>query len=314
VNRWAGIEGGHAAAAAPRLDLPGVRARPVPRLRRTERLAVGSVDGGAHVLQRRGRDLLVGSSLLMLPMVGVYLLLAFVAYGEFDRFESLVGDRGYLGVQKGLSLLAIVVESLTAHVVGAYVALYLVRYQMGGEPRMGQVLKVVATRSHTLVATWLLVRGVPLLPIGLIHLNSTNESMVGLTLLFSPLVALVIAWTLFVSPVVMCEGLQVGAIRRARRLASTRSGQVYGFVWASTFMAGVLFVCIAALPDLAESTGLVTFGPYGWLIQGLAVPMALIVVMPFSAAITAQLYLQTRVQAEGLDIVLAADRAFGAHR
>jgi len=286
----------------------------VPRLRRTQHLIVGSVDGGAHVLQRRGRDLLLGSSLLMLPMVALYIVLAFVAYGEFDRFESLVGDHGYLGVQKGLGLVAIVVESLTAHLVGAFVALYLVRYQMGGDPRMWQTLRVLLGRLPMLCATWLVVRGLLLLPIGLIYLNSTSDSMFGMSILFSPLLALVVTWTLFISPVVMCESAGFAAIRRSRRLAGTRIGAVYGFVWASGLMAGVLFACISALPDLAESTGLVTFGPYGWLIQGLAVPMALIVVVPFSAAATAQLYLQTRVEAEGLDIVLAADRAFGVHR
>lgn len=317
VSGWAGIEEGHetpAAPHAPRLGVAVVRTRPMPRMRRTEHLVVGSVDGGAHVLQRRGRDLLLGSSLLMLPMVGLYVLLAVVAYGQFDRFESLVGDHGYLGVERGLGLLAIVVQSLTAHIVGGYASLYLVRYQLGGEPRMGPTMKTLGQRLPTLIATWLVVRGVPLALVGLIYLNASGGSVTTLMVVFSPLLVLFVAWTVFITPVVMCETEGFGAISRARRLAGTRMGGVYAFVWASTFMAAVLFASISALPNLAESSGLITFGPYGWLIQGLAAPAALIVVMPFSAVATAQAYLQTRVQAEGLDIVLAADRAFGVHR
>jgi len=39
--------------------------------------------------------------------------------------------------------------------------------------------------------------------------------------------------------------------------------------------------------------------------------LALLIVIPFIAMATAQLYLQIRVHAEGLDIMVAADRAFG---
>jgi hypothetical protein len=48
-----------------------------------------------------------------------------------------------------------------------------------------------------------------------------------------------------------------------------------------------------------------------WLLQGVTSQLALLVVVPFTAIATAQLYLQFRVHAEGLDIVIAADRAFG---
>ena len=310
VSQWAGIESANE-VVSPRPASASSPTRAVPRLRRSERMIVGAIDGGAHVLQRRGRDILLGSAALMLPMVAIYVALSVLAFRQFDRYEQLVGDRGYLGVEKGLGLIAIGVESLTAHLVGAYAAAYLVRYQMGGEPRVRQVLGAVLRRLPVLAATWLLERGVPLLLVGLIYLNTGSSALTGLAILFSPLLVLVVSWTLFVAPVVMCEDAGIGAFRRARRLAGARLGAVYSFVWASTFMSFVLFSGIAALPALARSTKLITFGSYGWLAQGVAAQMALLIVVPFSAVATAQMYLQTRVHAEGLDIVLAADRAFG---
>lgn len=47
----------------------------------------------------------------------------------------------------------------------------------------------------------------------------------------------------------------------------------------------MLFGCITVLPEAAASTGLVTFGSYGWLFEGLAAQeFAMLVVVPFSAA------------------------------
>ncbi|MEI7547509.1 MAG: hypothetical protein WCK21_05555 [Actinomycetota bacterium] len=314
MSHWARIELENQAPAVPRPGPPTGRARAVPRLRRSERLVVGAIDGGAHVLQRRARDLLVGAGVLMVPMAGLYVLLSVVAYGQFDRFDNLLGDHGYLGVEKGLGLIAITVQSLTAHIVGAYAAIYVVRYQLGGEPSMWPMLKQVGRRLPVLFALWALQRGVPLLLIGLIYLNNDNAVLVGLGLLFSPFLALISTWTLFVAPVAMCEEAGFGAFRRARRLAKARRGSVYSFVWAAGFVAAVLLGCITSLPGLAGSTKLLTFGHYRWLAEGLAAQLALLVVMPFSGAATAQMYLQTRVHGEGLDIALSADRAFGVQR
>lgn len=312
VSHWAGIETGNDTGAEPRVAPPVRTARVVPRLRRSDRIIVGAIDGGAHVLQRRARELLLGSAVLMVPMVVLYVVLSVVAYRQFDRLQGLVGERSYIGVERGPVMVAVAVQSLTAHLVGAYAALYVVRYQMGGEPRMRSVLAAVLRRSPVLAATWLLTRGVPLLLVALVYLNTDSGSVAGLAVLFSPFIALVVSWTLCLAPVVMCEPDGVSPFSRARRLAGARSGAVYAFVWGSTLMSAALFTGISALPALARSTKLVTFGSLGWLADGVAAQLALLVVLPFSAVATAQMYLQLRVHAEGLDISLAADRAFGA--
>ena len=274
---------------------------------------LGSIDGAAHVLQRRARDVLVGSALFMVPMVGAGVLLAVLAFDRFDAFDAVLGDRGYVGAESAFVFLAIALQSFTAHLIGAYTAVYLVRYQMGGAPHVGACVVAVVRRLPLLVVTWLLTHWWALL-LALWAINADTTQLAALAWLLPPFVALASTSVLLVAPVVMGEGLGVRAIARAWRLVRTRFGAAYGFVCSCAVLASLLFSFIAFLPPLAESTGLVTFGSYLWLVQGVTVQLALLVVVPFSALATAQLYLQIRVHAEGLDITMAADRAFGAVR
>lgn len=311
VSQWAGIES-DASAAAP-LSRAGATAirTPPPRLRRSERLIVGSIDGAAHVLQRQARAILVGSALLMVPMVAVGVLLAVLAFDRFDTVDGLLGDRGYVGVESGFVFLAVALQSFTAHLIGAYAAVFLVRFQMGGSPRIGECLRTVLRRLPLLTLTWLLTHWWALL----FHfwlISSSRSSLAALVWILPLGASLLTTCVLFVTPVMMGEQLGVAAIGRAWRLVRTRFGAAFGFVWACAVLGAMLFGFIAFLPQLAQATGLITFGSYTWLVQGLTAQLALLIVIPFTAIATAQLYLQFRVQAEGLDITLAADRAFGS--
>jgi hypothetical protein len=313
VSQWAEIEpgAGHGRVAAPPAARPAPRTGPPAqlRLKRTDRIIVGSIDAGAHVLQRRARHVLLGSAVFMLPMAALQLALSLFAWNRFQQFEGLLGDHGYLGAERGAALVAILVESLTAHLVGAYAAAYLVTYQLGGEPHLWPTLRRVLRRLPLLCGTWA-VSHMWLALASLIYLNGSLDLLTVLAILLSPLIAVFAALTLFVAPVVVCEHGH-GPLRRALRLARGRFGAVFGFVWANGLVGLMLLVCITWLPRLVETTQLVTFGSYRWLFEGVAAQLALLVVVPFSAVATAQLYLQVRIQTEGLDIVLAADRVFG---
>ena len=282
----------------------------MPRIRRTERLIVGSIDGAAHLLQRQARTVLLGSAILMVPLVAVGVLLAVLAFDRFDAVDGLLGDRGYIGAESGFAFLALALQSFTAHLIGAYAAVFVVRYQMGGSPRMGECIRAVLRRLPLLVATWLVTHWWALLfDLWLITSDRSSLAVLGWVL---PLAAsLLSTCVLLVTPVIMGEKLGFRAIPRAWRLVRTRLGAAFGFVWACGVLAVMLFAFIAFLPQLAEGTGLITFGSYAWLVQGITSQLALLIVIPFTAMATAQLYLQIRIHAEGLDIVLAADRAFG---
>ena len=280
-----------------------------PRLRRTDRLILGSFDGGAHALQQQARIVLLGSGLLMLPMMALNLLFSVLAFTSFSSFDNLLADRGYLGVERGSVFVAIVVQSFTAHLIGAYSAAFLVRFQLGEQPTMGQCLGAVVRRLPMLLLTWMLTHWWAFL-IALAVINAPS-AFVGLLLYVVPLAAMFSAMVALVTPVLMTEHSGVRCIPRAIRLTRTRFGAVYGFVLTCGLISGSLFVFIADLPSLLEQTQLVTFGSYGYLVQGVTLQLALLVAVPLSALATAQLYLQLRVHAEGIDLSLAAREAFG---
>jgi hypothetical protein len=167
----------------------------------------------------------------------------------------------------------------------------------------------VLRRVPLLVVTWIVTHWwAVLLALGAVN---APDAFAGLAMFLAPAVALFAAAVLLVVPVVMTEGRGVRSIGRAFRLVRTRFGAVFGFVFGCGVLGGLLFVFISELPYLAESTGLVTFGSFGYLVEGVASQLALLVVVPFSALATAQFYLQVRMHGEGIDIAMAADRAFG---
>ena len=241
-------------------------------------------------------------------MVAVGVLLAVLAYDRFDAVDGLLGDRGYIGAESGFVFLAAMLQSFTAHLIGAYAAVFLIRYQMGGSPSVGECVRAVLRRLPLLVATWLVTHWWALL-FNLWLISSDGGAQVALIWILAA--SLLSTCVLLVTPVMMGEKLGFAAILRAWRLVRTRFGAAYGFVWACGVLAVMLFAFIAFLPQLAQATGLITFGSYAWLVQGITSQLALLIVIPFTAMATAQLYLQIRVHAEGLDITVAADRAFG---
>ncbi|MCE9622916.1 MAG: hypothetical protein K8R99_11275 [Actinomycetia bacterium] len=291
---------------------PAVAPKPATatRLRRTDQLVVGSIDAAAHVFQRRARHVVLGSAVLMVPMVALHLLLTVLAFDQYQQFDSFLGDRGYVGVETGLVLLGLVVQSLSAHLIGAYTAAYLVPYQMGGEPRVGVCLRRVVRKLPLLLLTWALTHWPTLLTMWWFATIAPTE-VFGLAWIMVPVLAVISAMSLVVAPVVMIEQLGVRSIARAWRLARTRFGAAFGFVFACGLLGAMLAAFIAFLPQLAKSTGFITFGSFGWLVQGVTTQLAVLIVLPFVAIATAQMYLQLRVHAEGLDIAIAADRAFG---
>ena len=328
MSQWAGIESDAAVARRPPAPSPATgqgsgngaagngatgngSGRPRPRLKRAERLITGSIDGAVHVLQRRGRHVLVGSALLMIPMTALTLWLSVLAYDDFDRFDSLFGDRGWIGAEAGGAFFALAVQSLTAHLVGAYCAAYQVKYQLGGDPGIREPMVATLRRVPLLLITWALTHWWALL-VALGVINAELADLAGVAFFLIPLLTMLSALVVLVVPVMMGERVGVRAIPRGIALARRRFGPVMGFVLANGLIGGFLVTFIALLPAAAEGTGLLTFGSVRWLVQGVAAQVAALVVVPFTALAAAEMYLQVRVHAEGLDIVLAADRAFGS--
>ena len=253
---------------------------------------------------------MLGSAVVMVPMLVLNLGLSVAAFREFDRFDSLLADRGYLGAQSTSLWFAIVLQSFTAHVLGALLAPFVAADLLGVEPRMRTALARTARRLPVLLVTWALTHWwVLLIALGAVN---AREAFAAGVFAWGPLIIVGTVPFALITPALALEGLGLrAALGRSWRFGRQRFGAVYGFVLLCTLLGGVLFGFISMLPQLLESTGLVSFGSVGYLVQGVTVQLALLVVLPLVAMATGRLFVQLRVHVEGADILLAADRAFG---
>ena len=274
---------------------------------------LAALDAGGSLLQRRGRDLLVGSSILLLPIVALNL---WATSQVFDRtgattLTAFGGDDVGTGIEDVAALLALVCGSLAGAVVGAFGAIILLADRLGSPVGLRPALAGTLRRLPTVVVAWAV--GHVWLPfVATWSLSGTGGEGAGALLLAVPIATFFATATLFVVPVIVGERLgPFAALRRAWRLARARTASALGFMCLSFVVGALLLVGITSLPALAEVTGFITFGDYRWLVQGVMSQLAVIIVVPLLGLATAHLYLLFRVDVEGLDIVLDADAAFG---
>lgn len=274
---------------------------------------LAALDAGGSLLQRRGRDLLVGSSILLLPIVALNL---WATSQVFDRtgattLTAFGGDDVGTGIEDVAALLALVCGSLAGAVVGAFGAIILLADRLGSPVGLRPALAGTLRRLPTVVVAWAV--GHVWLPfVATWSLSGTGGEGAGALFLAVPIATFFATATLFVVPVIVGERLgPFAALRRAWRLARARTASALGFMCLSFVVGALLLVGITSLPALAEVTGFITFGDYRWLVQGVMSQLAVIIVVPLLGLATAHLYLLFRVDVEGLDIVLDADAAFG---
>ncbi len=265
------------------------------------------------MLQRRGRDLLVGSSLLLLPVVAFNLWVTTVA---FDRGGSITltafgGDDVGTGVDDVAAILAVVCASFAAAAVGCFASAVQISERFGVAVGLGSALHSTVRRLPAVLVAWAIGHlWVPFFATW--ALASRSDDVVGRLVVVLPVGALFSAATLYAIPVMVAERTgPLRALQRSWRLTRMRSGASFGFVLSSALLGSLLFAGITFLPALAESGGFITFGSYTWLAQGITAQLAVIVVVPLVALATGEMYLAVRLDAEGLDIALDADAAFG---
>lgn len=316
MSEWVGID-----------DTPPVPARPLPRhrvappafaLRRQQRPVLGSIDEAGAVLRGHTRSMLLGGAAFLVPVVAMSVGVSALA---FDRFESLSdavvsvpeligGVEAATGVETVLAYLGIVFTALAAALVGGLATTVSLAHARGERPTTRSALGGTVRRGPALLGAWVVGHSWVLF-VALLVTTVRGDALAGWMLLAAPAGGLLAVFTLFVSPVVVAERLgPVAAVTRSARLVRSRFGVAVGLFTATVVLGGGLRLGIATLPRLASETGLVTFGPYGWLAEGIAGQLAQLVAVPFVALATAQGYLQVRMHAEGLDLAVAADTVF----
>jgi len=317
VTDWAGIDDPQPAArelttrgpATPRRRLPRPDTFPV----------LSSVDGGARLFQRNARTLLIGSALFIVPIIALNVVAASLAYDRFDSFDGAVislpeligGAAATTGVESLILFLGIYLTGLAVALCGGLAAEVVSRHRLGMGVELAVVLRAVARRVPALAVGWFIGHLWMLIASPVLVLAST-EVAAWAGLLVSPLLLVLVAFTLFVSPVVMVERVgPFAAIARSYRLSRLRFGTTVGLAITSALVGLWIRFGITWLPRLLEEVNLIEFGRFGWLVEGVAGQLGMLLAVPVVGAATAWAYLEVRLAAEGLDLAMEAEAVFG---
>jgi hypothetical protein len=316
VTDWAGIDD----PAPARRETTATTAAPTRRLPRPDTHPVlSSVDAGARLVQRHARTLVIGSAVFIVPVVVLNVVAATLAYDRFNSLQDTVvsipelvgGADATTGVETLLLFLGIYLSGLAVALCGALAAEVVTRHRLGELTTLPGSLRAVGRRVPALAVGWFAghIWVLGLSPI--LVLASTTASAWTVALL-SPLLFVLVALTLYVSPVIMVERVgPFAAIARSYRLARLRFGTTCGLVLVSGLVGLWIRFGITWLPRLMESTGLIAFGRFGWLVEGVAGQLGMLLAVPVVAAATAWAYLEVRLSGEGLDLSMEANALFG---
>ncbi len=274
------------------------------------------------MLQRNGREVVLGSALIVVPGVAVNLAAATLS---FDRYQSLSGSvvsvpellggaRASTGIEELLWVLGLMVNSLATCLVGGYLAALVIRRQAGLAVTISSGYRKVVRRLPALFIAWAI--GHSWILIGSWLVRGIGDSAQTLVLIYgSPIVMVLVTMTVVVAPAIVIEGLgPFAGLARSWRLARRSFATLLGFTLASVIVGVVVQYGIAYLPRLLQSTELLSFGRFGWLTEGVAGQIGRLISMPIVGIATTLVYLQIRMTTEGLDLTLDADRVFEAAR
>lgn len=278
---------------------------------------IGPFDAASTSFQRQAREAVLGSAVFIVPAVVLNVVVSNLVYSSFSSFDDVVvsvpeligGVEAATGVETLLAFVSIVVNALAVALAGGFMAVLVTR---PGVPGIGGALRSMAGRLPALVAAWMIGHSWLLLG-SFVLVRMSAADLAGFAVLLVPAVAWLVSITLLVSPVIVVERLgPLTGLRRARQLVRRRSGAAFAFVALCLLIGGGLRLLIGALPQLVEATGLITFGRFAGVVEGIASQLSQLVVVPLVGLATAHFYLQTRMDREGMDLVIEADRAFPA--
>jgi hypothetical protein len=288
------------------------------QLRRHQRPVLGPLDAAAATLQQHAREALLGPALLLLPVAILNVVVSHLVYDEFSSFDEATvslpefvgGVDSATGVETVLAAVGVLTGSLAVALAGGYLTVLVLRRASGLPVTIGTCARGLLRRLPGLAVAWAV--GHSWMILGSLALVRLSSEAAPLLVIVVPAALLLVTCTLLVSPTIVAERAgPLRGLRRALRLARTRFGSMVAFVVLSAMLGAGLRFALTSLPQLVEQTGFITFGTWTWLVEGVAGQMAPLVVVPWIALATAHLYLQVRMDAEGLDLLLESERSFG---
>jgi hypothetical protein len=288
------------------------------RLRRHQRPVLGPLDSAGATLQQHAREVLLGPALLLVPVAVLNLVVSNLVYDDLSSFDDAAvslpefvgGVESASGVETLLAYIGIVTASLAVALVGGYLTVLVLRKANGLPVTIGACVRGMIRRLPALLLAWAVGHSwIVLGALALVRLS--GEDLAPLLLAAVPLGLFLVMFTALVSPVIIAERAGfVRGLRRSGRLVRLRFGAVCGFVALSVLLGGGLRFMITSAPQLIEESGVLTFGSATWLVEGVAGQLAPLLVVPWIGLATANLYLQVRMDAEGMDLMVEGDRAF----
>ncbi|HRE01945.1 MAG TPA: hypothetical protein PLV68_11650 [Ilumatobacteraceae bacterium] len=324
MSAWAGIESDNDSTAASGRPPATVAATPVPRtarLRRATQPLLESFDTAGVMFQRWARPLLIGTAVIMVPTAAVQVIGAAMAFDRYADFSGapvalpLWGDgAASRGVEDVVRFVGLVTASMAAALTGGFVAPLVARYRYGMAVRVGDGLRPMVRRLPALVVAWALGHCWIVLA-GWVAGSLEGSTRWMVAVFVAPVLAWIVAVTLTVVPVMMLEARgPLAGLRRAAQLYRRAPGMAFGFVVLGAPLGAFLHYGLAVLPRLLQEVGLITFGRFGWLVEGVAAQIGLLISAPVLAVATTLCYLEMRMQAEGMDLIAEADHVFPARR
>lgn len=319
---------------------PQWRPPPKPGVVPLRPLGLGELLDGAVQTIRTNPRVMLGLSLAVLAAAGVLSTVLIVAglprlMSVVDRPGSTVGSADLANLAGGgvvAVLVPALLQGLSVVVLSGVLIMAVSEAVLGRKPSVRQVWAVVRRRLLPLIGLSLLTALIAILSIavlvgpglGLLAVSGTAAAValvigvpaaVAVTTLISVRLA-------FAAPALLLENLGVlASLRRSWRLVKGSWWRVLGVLLLSTIIAaianGILqapwavistVVAAAVAPDSATSTGAssITTGlVITTVIGNIGRVIASAVTAPFSAAVTALLYIDLRIRREGLDVALA---------
>ncbi len=284
------------------------------RLRRSQNPVLAALDNGGELFQRRVRDVLVGSVAILAPLVAVNLWVTVVAFDRFDPEDSFfpgVSSSTSTGVEDVAVWTALVFASIATAIVGHFLAQLLLADRFRSGITLSAALATTGRRLPSIGLVWLLGHWwQPLLAWWVVAVDTDDLS--GVVFFVGMLSWFASNATLYAIPAMVGEQLgPVAALRRSWRLMRLRFGAGFLFLLLATVISALFLTGAATLAPLLEANGFVDFGGVAWLVQGVLVQLGVLLIVPLVSLGTAQLYVEVRMVAEGLDLAIDADAAFG---
>jgi hypothetical protein len=318
---------------------PGWTPPPKPGVVPLRPLGLGDLLDGAVQTMRQNPRVMLGLSAAVMAVSAV-LSTAFILVGLPRMTSGLESADARLGAEQVASLLTggvvsfvlpLLVQTLATIVLTGILIVAVSQAVLGRRPTVGEVWGRARPRVPALVGLSLLsallvviVMVVALIP-GVLLLVADLPVGGGVTLAGGIVVALVVAVLVYVrlafaAPALLLERLGVvAAMRRSWRLVARSWWRTFGILALGAIIAaainglvqlpfslvGNLVGALAGSGD-EQSLGDVTSGmQIALVISNIGSVLASTVTAPFTAALTALLYIDTRIRREGLDVALA---------